>query len=161
MYHKYVDISSLVSFKEPAFIKWPVYTYFGLTLVKNISISQHTKIQPAKKEPAFPPLLYLTARPKQNHGIRRLMESPSLKSNFLKGLFPSEPCAKRSVETGFTWIHLYVSKPSGETSRVIFLRLSTGSFHLLDFWHQVLKFSFYPSVFFNFCFFCFFCSTVL
>lgn len=150
MYHKYVDISSLVSFKEPAFIKWPVYTYFGLTLVKNISISQHTKIQPGKKEPAFPPLLYLTARPKQNHGIRRFMESPSFESNFLKGLFQSEPMCQTFRGNRFHLNSPVCFQTKGETGRVIFLRLSIGSFHLLDFWQQVLKFSFYPSVFFSF-----------
>lgn len=90
------------------------------------------------------------------HGQSKIMALDDLwkvhrsKATSLKAFSNQSQCAKRSVETGFTWIHLYVSKPSGETGRVIFLRLSTGSFHLLDFWQQVLKFSFYPSVFFSF-----------
>lgn len=38
-----------------------------------------------QKEQAFPPPLY------QMNGTRRFMESPSFESNFLKGLFQSEP----------------------------------------------------------------------
>lgn len=56
------------------------------------------------------------------------------------------PCAKRFMETGFAWINLHVSKPSWETGCTGLIFLCLGSFHLLDFWQQVLKFSFYPSV---------------
>lgn len=59
--------------------------------------------------------------------------------------------AKRFMETGFTWIHLHVSKPNGGAGSTGVIFLCFSSFHSLDFWQKVLKISLYPfDVFFYF-----------
>lgn len=77
MYRKYVDISSLVSFKESQRLSNDlcIPTLAPLWSKTFPSLSTQKYMQ-RKKEAASPPLLHLTARQKQNHGIRRLTDAP-------------------------------------------------------------------------------------